>query len=61
MEKTGITHSDDVFKKKMCIRKCKIILNSVGLLETEPLRWDLSDLHIHAYSKTNQGKNSKKE
>ena len=30
--------------------------NSVDLLETEPLRWDLSDRHIHVYSKTNQGK-----
>ena len=33
--------------------------NSVGLLETEFLRWNLSDPHIHAYFKTNQGKNSK--
>ena len=31
--------------------------NSVGLLETKSLRSGLSDLDIHAYSKTNLGKN----
>ena len=42
------------------------IKNSVGLIETEPFRCGLSDLDIHAYSKTNlekkilNGDNSKR-